>query len=172
MNQNGKIVDGFRFLPPSLGAWIENGIPQGPYQGDIPWTPVQKPLGKVTFSLMTSAGISLKSDPHFDMDRERREPTWGDPTHRCIPRGTRAEDTAVNHLHINTSYIQQDLNVILPLDRFIELEEKGRIGRLAPTSYSYYGYQPDPRTLLESTMPRVAAQMHAEGVEAVLLTPA
>lgn len=172
MTQTDKIVDGFHFMPPSLGAWIGKDIPEEPYQGDIPWTALEKPLGDVTFSLMTSAGISLKSDPPFDMERERREPTWGDPTHRRIPRGTREEDVAVNHLHINTSYIQQDLNVILPLDRFREMEQEGRIGRLAPTSYSFYGYQPDPRTLLEATMPQVAARMQAEGVEAVLLTPA
>jgi hypothetical protein len=28
---------------------------------------------------MTSAGISMKTDPPFDVAREKREPAWGDP---------------------------------------------------------------------------------------------
>jgi D-proline reductase (dithiol) PrdB len=172
MTQTGNTVYGFRFMPPALAAWIKKDIPEGPFQGDIPWTPLKKPLAQTTFSLVTSAGISLKSQPPFDMERERREPTWGDPTLREIPRDAGQEDIAVNHLHINTSYIERDLNVILPLARFRELESDRQIGRLAPTSYSYYGYQPDPRVLLDSTMPAMIARMRSQGVEAVFLTPA
>jgi hypothetical protein len=61
---------------------------------------------------------------------------------------------------------------MLPLARFREFEEEKIIGRLAPTSYSYYGYQHDPTVLLNETMPKVASKMREEGVEAVLLTPA
>ncbi len=172
MTAPGKTVNGFRFMPPSLAAWIGSSIPEKPFSGDIPWTPLGKPLAETTFALMTSAGISVKSDPPFDMARERREPTWGDPTFRAIPREAGEADIAVNHLHITTDFIKQDLNVILPLARFRELERDGRIGRLAPTSYSYYGYQPDPTVLLSEAMPQVAERMRAEGVEAVLLTPA
>lgn len=172
MTDSGKTVNGFRFMPPSLAAWIGSSIPEKPFSGDIPWTPLVKPLAQTTFALMTSAGISLKTEPPFDMARERREPTWGDPTFRAIPREAGEGDVEVNHLHITTDFIKQDLNVILPLARFAELERRGRIGRLAPTSYSYYGYQPDPAVLLQETMPLVAERMRAEGVEAVLLTPA
>jgi D-proline reductase (dithiol) PrdB len=172
MSDTQKIVDGFRFMPPSLAAWIGGGIPEKPFTGEIPWTPLRKPLAQTTFALMTSAGISVKSDPPFDMARERREPTWGDPSFRAIPSEAGAADVEVNHLHITTEFIKQDLNVILPLARFGELAREGRIGRLAPTNYSYYGYQPDPTVLLRETMPRVAERMHAQGVEAVFLTPA
>ena len=57
-----KIVDGFRFMPPSLAAWIKNDIPETEFKGPIPWVPLRKPISELTFSLMTSAGISLKSD--------------------------------------------------------------------------------------------------------------
>ena len=173
MGENSdKVVDGFRFMPPSLGAWIGRDIPAEPFGDQIPWTPLQKPLSETTFALMTSAGISMKTDPPFDVEREKREPEWGDPTSRNIPAAAGPTDIDVNHLHINTSYIKQDINVILPLTRFQEFEKEGIIGRLAPTSYSYYGFQPSyPKDLLEETAPAVAAQMKAEGVEAVLLTP-
>ncbi len=80
-----KVVDGFRFMPPSLGAWIGRDIPAEPFSGQIPWTPLQKPVSETTFALMTSAGISMKTDPPFDVEREKREPEWGDPTSRNIP---------------------------------------------------------------------------------------
>ena len=172
MNNTEKMVNGFRFLPPSLGAWIAKDIPAQPFKGDIPWTPLKKPIRKTSFALMTSAGISMKIDPPFDLAREKREPTWGDPSSRQIPASAGEKDIDVNHLHINTDYIKQDINVMLPLKRFQEFEKEGIIGRLASTCYSYYGFQMDPAELLEGTMPNVAGQMQAENVEAVLLTPA
>jgi D-proline reductase (dithiol) PrdB len=172
MTEQQKIVDGFRFMPPSLGAWIGGEIPSEPFSGDIPWAPMKKPLGETTFTLMTSAGMSMKSDPPFDVEREKREALWGDPSFREIPKSATESDIDVNHLHINTAYIQQDMNVMLPIARFREFEKEGIIGRLTPTVYSYYGFQPDPRVLLEETMPKVIDRMRAESVEAVFLTPA
>ena len=167
-----RVVDGFRFLPPSLSAWFSKDIPDAAFSGHIPWTAFDKPLKEVTFALMTSAGISFKTDPPFDVEREKREPAWGDPSSREIPSTATEADIDVNHLHINTDYIKQDLNVMLPLARFREFEKDGTIGGLAPTSYSFYGFQMDPKILLEETMPKVASKMKSEGVEAVLLTPA
>jgi D-proline reductase (dithiol) PrdB len=172
MENTEKVVNGFTFMPPSLGAWIGKDIPAEPFSGDIPWTPLKKPVSETTFTLLTSAGISMKSDPPFDVEREKREPAWGDPSSRQIPSTATEDDIEVNHLHINTDYIKQDINVILPLKRFKEFENEGVIGRLAPNCYSYYGFQPDPAELIEQTMPVMAEQMLAEDVEAVLLTPA
>jgi D-proline reductase (dithiol) PrdB len=172
MHAADKIVDGFRFMPPSLRAWISRDIPAEEFKGDIPWTPMQKPIRETNFSLITSAGINAKTDPPFNVEREKREPAWGDPTSREIPKTATEADIDVNHLHINTDYIRQDINVMLPLARFREFENEGTIGRLAPTCYSYYGFQMDPKVMLEETMPKVAAKMKRERVEAVLLTPA
>lgn len=172
MNQPEKIVDGFRFLPPSLGAWIRSTIPSEDYRGDIPWTPLAKPLSDVTFALVTSAGISLKSDPPFDMEREKKEPTWGDPTYRCIPKDTQSADINVNHLHINSTHILSDLNVILPLERMEELSAEGVIGGLAPTAYSFYGFQWEGKEFLKKAIAPMIDKMKFEGVDAVLLTPA
>ena len=172
MNQPEKIVDGFRFLPPSLGAWIRSTIPSEDYQGDIPWTPLTKPMSQLTLALVTSAGISLKSDPPFDMEREKTEPTWGDPTYRFLPKGTNSADIDVNHLHINTEYILSDLNVMLPLDLMEELREEGVIGKLAPTAYSFYGFQWENREFLNTAIAPMIDKMKQECVDAALLTPA
>ncbi len=172
MENQTRPVDGFRFLPPSLGAWIRALLPEHEFRGEIPWTPVTKPLSKLTFSLVTSAGVSLRSDPPFDMEREKREPTWGDRSYRVLPRGTTARDVTVRHLHINTSYIEQDLDVMLPLGLMEELEKEGIIGRLAPSSYSFYGFQWESTEFLEQAIEPMSRRMKEEGVDAVLLTPA
>jgi D-proline reductase (dithiol) PrdB len=172
MEQGEKMVDGFRFLPPALTAWIRKFIPDEEFKGFIPWTPMVKPLSQTTLALVTSAGISLKTDPPFDMEREKKEPIWGDRSYRTIPRGTAEKDIEVNHLHINANHIKQDINVILPLDRMAELEQEKIIGRLAPTSYSFYGFQWQNTDFLKEAIEPISKKMKLEGVEAVLMTPA
>ena len=172
MDQQQKKVDGFRFMPPGLAAWIQTFIPDEPFSGPIPWTPLARPLSQATVAVVTSAGISCKSDPPFDMEREKREPTWGDPSYRSIPRESTAADIEVNHLHINTDFIRQDLNVMLPLNRMAEFEAEGIIGRLAPTAYSFYGFQWQTERFIDEAIRPMVPSMQAEEVEAVLLTPA
>jgi len=172
MEQTEKIVDGFRFLPPGLRAWVRTFIPEEEFKGPIPWTPMSKPLSQTAFALVTSAGISLKSDPPFDMEREKREPLWGDRSFRMIPRGTNEKDIEVNHLHINTTYIKQDINVILPLARMAEFEQEKIIGRLASTAYSFYGFQWQNKEFLSEAIEPISRKMKLEEVEAVFLTPA
>jgi D-proline reductase (dithiol) PrdB len=167
-----KRVDGFRFLPPGLKAWVNTFIPAEEFRGYIPWTPMSKPLKQTTLALVTSAGISLKIDPPFDMEREKREAIWGDRSHRAIPRETTEKGINVNHLHINTNYIKQDINVILPLARMVEFEQEKIIGGLAPTSYSFYGFQWQNTDFLKEAIEPISKKMKSEGVEAVLMTPA
>jgi D-proline reductase (dithiol) PrdB len=170
--EQGKIVDGFRFLPPGLKAWVRSFIPERDFNGYIPWTPLSKPLHQITLAIVTSAGISLKTDPPFNMEREKREPLWGDRSFRRIPKGTTENDIDVNHLHINTKWIKQDINVMLPLQRMAEFEKEGIIGRLAPTAYSFYGFQWENTDFLREAIEPISIGMKEEGVEAVLLTPA
>ena len=172
MDNTEPIVDGFYFLPPGLAAWIQTFIPERDFEGTIPWKPLEKPISETTFALVTSAGISCTGDTPFDMEREKSEPSWGDPTYRKIPRGVGETGIRVDHLHINTSYILQDINVILPIDRFAELEKEGVIGRLADTHYSFYGFQWNGNGFLDQAVAPMAEQMAAEQVEAVFLTPA
>lgn len=172
MEKREHRVDGFRFLPPGLAAWLRTYIPKEDFSGTIPWTPMAKPLKEASICLVTSAGISLKSDPPFDMERERQEPTWGDPTYRSLPKGTTEKDIQVHHLHINPNPILQDMNVVLPMTRMEELEQEGVIGRMAPTSYSFYGFQWESEAFLDLAIMPMAKTMKEEGVDAVFLTPA
>lgn len=172
MSKGNKTVDGFKFMPPKLSAWIKSFISDEGFNGKIPFQALLKPLSKARFALVTSAGMRLTSDPAFDMEREKKEPTWGDPSYRTIPKATSSADIEVNHLHINRSYIKQDLNVMLPMDRMEEFADEGIIGSLAATSYSFYGFQWERTEFLQTSIHPMIDQMKSESVDAVLLTPA
>lgn len=167
-----RVVNGFKFLPPGLAAWIKTFIPDEDFKGYIPWTPMIKSLKDATIALVTSSGIRLKSDPPFDMEREKVEPIWGDRSFRIIPKGTTEKDIDVNHLHINTNYIKQDINIIFPLRHMAEFEKEKIIGRLAPTAYSFYGFQWQNTDFITEAIEPMSIKMKDEGVDAVLLTPA
>jgi D-proline reductase (dithiol) PrdB len=139
--------------------------------GDIPWTPLAKPLPECRVALVTSAGVCLRTDTPFDQEGERRDPWWGDPSYRLIPREARTGDVRLCHLHIDTSFGERDLNTVLPLERLAELEAAGEIGSIAQTHYSFMGYLLKPEEFLRKSVPPMIERMHAEGVDVALLAP-
>ena len=164
-------IDSFKYLPRSLtGYYKSQPITR---QEPVPWTPLAKPLNESRVALVTTAGIYVKgSEPPFDAEREKREPMWGDPTFRRIPRDVEQEQIATSHLHINNRDLEIDVNIQLPVHRFLELEEEGRIGSLAETNLSFMGYQPNTKEWREKYGPEAAGLMKEEEVDAVLLIPA
>ena len=114
-------------------------------------------------------------EPPFDMEREKQEPDWGDPTYRTLPTGISQAKIGASHLHINTHFVLADVNILLPIQRFRELADEGVIGGLAEHAYSFMGFQgfpPDTTAWRETYGPEVAEKLKAEGVDCVLLTPA
>jgi D-proline reductase (dithiol) PrdB len=168
------VVDSFKFLPRVLAAFYQmtDQEPELP----IPWTPLSTPVPECKFGLITSGGLYHKDhEPPFNLEREREEPTWGDPTYRSIPVDFQGDKVAASHLHLNTRDMIADLNILLPIHRFQELTLEGHIGGLASCAYSFMGYQGfPPNTEAWETIygPQVAGKFNAEGVRCVLLTPA
>ena len=161
-------VDGFHFHPDSR----ERVLAQRPADpAKTPWASLRKPLSAHKVSLVSTAGIFLKSDVSFDYERERREGTWGDPTHREIPKTAGQDDVFYSHLHVDTSFMAEDRNVAWPVDIFLDFEREGKIGALADTLYSIMGYIPNFNPLVKRTAPLMIEKMKAEGVEAVFLYP-
>ena len=165
-----KQVDPYRFIDGLTRRLIEAWIAREP-QREIPWTPLAKPLEKASVAVISTAGVALKTDQPFDQEGERRNPWWGDPSFRTLPRNTRTPDVGIYHLHIDTRFGEQDLNCLLPLERLAELEAAGEIGRLAPTHYSFMGYILRPQVLLETSTPAMIRRMQDEEVDAALLIP-
>jgi D-proline reductase (dithiol) PrdB len=160
-----------------LAAWIQDKWTVPDETSTTPFTPLARPLQEARVALLTTGGLYLKGkQPPFDMEREWREPEWGDPTYRVIPRDTQREEIGVAHLHYNPEDAERDLNIMLPINRLLEMEAAGEIGSLAPSSYSVMGYQGHPESdwgaWRERYGPEMLARMRSEDVDAVLLTPA
>ena len=165
-------VDPWRFAGSFIARALGGAIPEEPNHPPIPWTPLDKPLAECRVALLSTAGISMRGDPPFDMDFERANPTRGDASWRRLSRDAGSETVSVNHLHIDTGYIERDLNVALPLDRLRELAQAGVIGEVAPSHYSIMGFQGNDSSRLENeSAPEIAAAMQSEEVDLALLAP-
>ena len=172
--QASRQVDSYRFLDhltqKLVQSWIELEI-QRERPAEIPWSPLSRPLADSTVALISSAGLALKTDQPFDQEGERRNPWWGDPSYHILPRTATAGDVALYHLHIHPRVVEQDLNTLLPLQRLLELEVGGEIGRSAAHHYSFMGYVLEPQTLLAESTPAMIQHMKQDGVNAVILIP-
>jgi hypothetical protein len=167
-------VDSFKYLPRLIATYYQETKAEPEFP--IPWTPLPRPVAACRFGLVTSAGLYHQGvEPPFDVERERQEPEWGDPTFRTIPTDVQQAEIGASHLHINTGGVMADVNILLPIHRFRGFVADGTIGGLAEHAYSFMGYQgfpPDTGAWQERYGPQVADELRAEQVDCVLLIPA
>jgi D-proline reductase (dithiol) PrdB len=144
------------------------------FDHDPVWVEFTKPLDQARVGLLSSAGMFLAdSQEPFDLERERREPTWGDPTVRIIPNDVLQSQIDVSHLHINTADLLEDMNVTLPIDRLNEVVDQGIVGAAASEHYSLMGFQESGAEVWRTkTGPEIAARCHAAEIDALILAPA
>ena len=135
---------------------------------DTPWTPPTKPLHQARVALVTSAGLHRRGEPPFISNHH--EPDY---SYRRLPANTPAGDILQSHASagFDRSGIQRDLNTTYPVDRLRELLERGAIGSLAESYYSFMGALRKVDRLEQETAPAVAELLRQDGVEVVLLTP-
>ncbi|MBM3491151.1 MAG: selenoprotein B glycine/betaine/sarcosine/D-proline reductase [Alphaproteobacteria bacterium] len=123
---------------------------------------VGPPLARRRVALISTAGLHRRNDRPFAV---------GANDYRAIPGDTPAADLVMSH--VSTNYdrtgFQQDLNVVLPLDRLRELVADGAVGAVAAYHYSFMGAT-DP-TRLEATGRHLAGLLKADQVDAVVLLP-
>lgn len=133
---------------------------------EVPWTPYRGKPSEQTFALVTSGGLYLKDgQPSFDTAS-----IHGDPSIRKIPKNVRQKEIGIAHAHYDHSLAEQDINIIFPIHRLIELEKEGVIGRLTDTHYSF-SYVNNVVPLVTETVPTLISRLKADGVDALLLVP-
>ena len=95
--------------------------------------------------------------------------SWLARDHRVFHKTDR--DLVMTHVAVefDRSAWQQDLNVIVPLDRLEEMAQAGEIGSVADEHYSFMGAA-DPVTM-EKSAREAAKRMKLEGVDTVFLIP-
>ncbi|MEO5838321.1 MAG: hypothetical protein ABIQ73_30005 [Acidimicrobiales bacterium] len=160
------IVDSFRFLPRSFRSAYEVE-PTG--EPDV-WSEFGVRLADASIALVTSAGLYVADTQQpFDLDRERAEPTWGDPSHRIV--SSDAGLLGMAHLHVNDADVLADRNVALPLDVLAELVTQRIVGASSPNHVSVMGYQGDLTTWRTQTTPAIAELLIAQGTHGAVLAP-
>ena len=165
---------------PAYEKWVEESLPdfragnmteivkKYPFisPDDIPWTAYEGQPSDQTFALVTSGGFYLKdSQPPFDT-----ESIHGDTSFREIPKTVRQQDLGIAHAHYDHSLAEQDINIVFPIQRFIELENEGIIGKLADTHYSF-SYVNDAVSLVTETVPELISRIKAAGIDVLFLLP-
>ena len=165
-------IDSYRFLPRSFRPMYE--YPRRlPGEDEPVWAPATRRLAETRVTLLTSAGLSVTGEQApFDLDRERREPTWGDPDWRRLPHGAPEGGLAMSHLHVNPADILADRNVALPLDVLDELVAEGVVGGATPDHVSVMGYQEQGLAgWREVTAPAIVELLREQRTDGVVLAP-
>ena len=165
----GKHADQWEALIQLIEEWEDRTLARVaaagtfPELGATPWAALLKPVSQARVALVTSGGLYVEGQEPFV--------TTNDPSYREISRATTQEQIRASHRGYDVNGPLQDMNCLLPLRRFEELERAGIVGALAETSYSFNGTVPDV-THLQLWPHQVAATLRQEEVDAVLLTPA
>jgi len=165
-------VDSFAYLPRSFRARFERP-PRLPGEDAEVWAPFGPRLAEATIGLLSSAGLHVEGEQEpFDVDRERREPLWGDPSWRAIPHGVAQGSLGMSHLHVNPADVLADHEVALPVRTLDALVEDGTVGGRAAAHVSVMGYQEAGLVeWRERTAPEVIDLLRSEGVDGIVLAP-
>jgi D-proline reductase (dithiol) PrdB len=131
-------------------------------------TPLRKPLRDCMVALVTTAGLSLPDQSPFDVSKKR-----GDTSFRELPADISPQILEMNQRSGSFDHtgVLRDRNLVFPLDRLRELQERKEIGVIAPHHYSFMGSIISPAQLMKETAPEVAQCLKADAVDVVLLTP-
>lgn len=114
----------------------------------------------------------MEDQQPFDLDGERANPEWGDPSFRLLPSRPRSGSLRCSHLHINTADIEVDHNIALPSEVLSALARENIVGTPAPHHVSVMGYQAEGlggwRT---ETVPEIVKLLEHQKSDGVVLAP-
>jgi hypothetical protein len=164
-------VNSFKFMSRTLAESLKVWPYVDTSGEEIPWTPMDKKAKECKVALLSSGGFYHKDDKPFDLDRERREPLWGDPSFREVPRNVSQQDIRMAHLHYNNDHALQDYNCMFPIGALEDLLAEDAVGDIAEYHLSLMGYQPRLGAFIAETAPRMAERLQEMGVDLVLLSP-
>ena len=166
------LVDSYRYLPRSFRELYEE---MSPIDDTSPvWAPFEKRLAEANVTLLSSGGLYLEGEQEpFDLEREKQEPNWGDPTSREIPHDVGA--VGVAHLHVNNEDARADHHVVLPTGPLQALVDEGLVGGATERHFSVMGYQGRGEHALDGwtdeTAPTIIDRLRDLRSDAVLLAP-
>ncbi|MBI4459873.1 MAG: hypothetical protein HY648_07425 [Acidobacteria bacterium] len=127
-----------------------------------------KPLGQSKVALITTAGLTLPTQPPFDPSIK-----GGDFSYRWIENTVSVQDLASSQRSksFDRAGIQQDPNLCFPLDRFRELAAESVIGGLNHRHLSFMGSLTAPGRLARLTAPQAVEELRRDQVDLAFLVP-
>jgi D-proline reductase (dithiol) PrdB len=136
--------------------------------GELPWTPLRKPLSDCKVALVTTSGLISRKDEPFELTNPN-----GDASFRMVPVDTDPGELTFSHVSTNwdRSGFAIDINVVLPLDRLRELASDGVIGSIADHFFSFMGAIFQFDRLIGESAPRASRLLKQAEVDIVLLVP-
>ena len=149
------------WLGRTLGG-LEYRLKRVPTFNDIPWVPLRPPLTEATVALVTTGGVHLCAEKPFNLR--------SDASFRVIPRTALPDELCITHEHYDRRDAAADINLVFPLERLLELEARGIIGRVANDHYSF-GFVEEPRDLLAPGH-QVGVLLAEAHVDLAILVPA
>ena len=132
-----------------------------------PFTPARRAITMTNLALIVSAGAYIDGTDPFDTSAPD-----GDFNLREIPSDIDLGDLRFAARGYDPTFVQQDANVQVPLQRLHEFEINRIIGQVASVFWSFCGFIPEAARFVEQTVPQLLDRLSRYDVQAALLIPA
>lgn len=132
-----------------------------------PFQPLRRALPMLNLALISSAGAYIDGARSFDTSAAD-----GDMSFREIPIEVEASDLRFSARGYDPAAVLQDANCQAPVERLLQYEANGVIGKLNPIWFSFCGHIPNAAKQAEEMAPKLAERLVRYDVQAALLIPA
>lgn len=146
---------------------------------DGPFTPTEMSVANATLGMVTTSGHFVAGDDpkpfgESGLTQQGAVDRIGEflkdtPVLSEIPSDTPASNLRVRHGGYDIRSAVRDPNVAFPIDRLREAQERGEIGSLASTFFSFPGATAQGR--LRKELPGWVERIHEEDIDVMLLVP-
>lgn len=169
-DKKGAVIENLTEFSGRFKSWRGDEKLKGyPFVENVyaPFTPVRRALPMLNLALVSSAGAYIDGTEPFDTDSRD-----GDVNFREIPIEVEAEDLLYAARGYDTKAVKEDRNTLIPVDRLLEYEANGVIGKLNDVWWSVSSYLPNAALVAGEMAPRIAERMKSYEVKAALFIPA
>lgn len=165
-------------------SWIAHFQRQHPgyefvsYEEEIPFLTSVPSLPEARVALVSTAGVYLEGQKPFSVSPEpvtddlvpKKFREMGDPSFRLIPSDADPRAFWVAHPYLDHHGVEEDINVVFPITRLLELEEESFIAGVAAQHLSFMGYLPHPDDI-HRHLGEAIEELRRNETNVVVLTP-
>ncbi len=153
----------FEYLP----VFAEKAAPKPPRKlcrpSQSPWCGSVPALASARIALLTSAALRSPDQPSFAPP--------DDASYRTIPAEPQATDLVMDHRSPLGTTPRGDPEIIFPRSALKSLAQRGEIGSVARTHFSFAGGTRNHYGVENELAPALATELRKDGVNLALLVP-